>query len=444
MEIKKKINNFKKSNNYRKKVHDYIVGGAHTYSKGDDQFPELSPAAISHGKNSNVWDIDNNKYVDFTLGLGSVGLGHAYKSITQAVIKEINKGVSFQRPSKIELILAEEFLSLLPHMDLVKFQKNGSTVTTAAVKLSRAYTNKPLVAFPGNHPFYSFDDWFIGSKDINSGIPNSLKSLSLKYDSRDPETLKYLFKKYKNKIACVITEPEDLKILPKRTIIEVEKITKKNKAIFVVDEMLSGYRSSFPGSYTKIGLKPDLTTWGKTIGNGFSFCALAGRNEIMKLGGIKKMANPRVFLLSSTHGGETSALAAGLEVIKTYKKYDVIKYHNKIIEKIYKGTLKLLDKYKLVKYIPIYKSSWRIFFEFKDFNEKLSNSFKTLFLQEMIGNGILFQGLILPCFTHSKKDLIDFFKAFEHSCIIYKSALEGDIKKYLYGKPIKDVFRKYI
>ena len=121
MEIKKKINNFKKSNNYRNKVHNYIVGGAHTYSKGDDQFPELSPAAISHGKNSNVWDIDNNKYVDFTLGLGSVGLGHAYKSVTQAVIKEVNKGVSFQRPSKIELILAEEFLSMLPHMDLVKF-----------------------------------------------------------------------------------------------------------------------------------------------------------------------------------------------------------------------------------------------------------------------------------------------------------------------------------
>ena len=103
------IKNFKNSNLYRKKIHNYIVAGSHTYSKGDDQFPLLSPAAISYGKGSSIWDIDGNKYIDCTLGLGSISIGHASSTIVKAVIKEAKKGVNFQRPSKIELDVAKEF-----------------------------------------------------------------------------------------------------------------------------------------------------------------------------------------------------------------------------------------------------------------------------------------------------------------------------------------------
>ena len=226
-QFKKKITNFKNSDKYRSKVHNFIVGGAHTYSKGDDQFPILSPAAISHGKGSFIWDIDGNKYIDCTLGLGSISIGHAHDTIIKEVIKEAKKGINFQRPSKIELDVAKEFLSILPNMDLIKFTKNGSSATTAAAKLSRAYTGKNIIAFPNDHPFYSYDDWFICTKEINSGIPRDVKRLSVTYDSRDPDSLNDLFKKYKNKIACVITEPENLKPIPKEFILEIEKVTKK-------------------------------------------------------------------------------------------------------------------------------------------------------------------------------------------------------------------------
>ena len=192
------LRNFKNSDRYRKIVHKYIVGGAHTYSKGDDQFPKLSPAAISHGKGSKIWDIDGNKYIDCSLGLGSVSIGHANAEINKEVFKEIKKGSNFQRPSELELEIAKEFLSILPNMDLIKFAKNGSSVTSAAVKLSRAFTGKNIVAFPKDHPFYSYDDWFISSKEINSGIPKEIKKLSVTFDSNDPETLKYIFKKYNN------------------------------------------------------------------------------------------------------------------------------------------------------------------------------------------------------------------------------------------------------
>jgi len=437
------LRNFKNSDRYRKIVHKYIVGGAHTYSKGDDQFPKLSPAAISHGKGSKIWDIDGNKYIDCSLGLGSVSIGHANAEINKEVFKEIKKGSNFQRPSELELEIAKEFLSILPNMDLIKFAKNGSSVTSAAVKLSRAFTGKNIVAFPKDHPFYSYDDWFISSKEINSGIPKEIKKLSVTFDSNDPETLKYIFKKYKNKIACVITEPENLKPISSKYILEIEKITKKNKAIFILDEILSGFRSDFPGSYTKLKLNPDLTTWGKAIGNGFSFCALAGKKKIMNLGGIKFKSKPRVFLLSTTHGAETVGLSAGKAVIKMYKKNPIINHNKKIIKEIFTSINKILIESSLLEYIKVYSSDWRIYFEFLDSNKKISNDFKTLFIQEMIRNGILFQGLFLPCYSHDKSDLKMIILAFKKSSQLYKLALERGFNKYLHGESIKDVFRKY-
>ena len=132
----------KNSTEYKNKIHQLIPGGAHTYSKGDDQFPSNAPAAISKGKGAWVWDIDGNKFLDCTMGLSSVSLGHAYPPVIKAVKDELQLGVNFQRPSYIEKEMAEKFLNLIPQHDRIKFSKNGSTATTAAIKLSRAFTGE--------------------------------------------------------------------------------------------------------------------------------------------------------------------------------------------------------------------------------------------------------------------------------------------------------------
>ena len=113
----------KNSKLYKSEIHNLIPGGAHTYSKGDDQFPENAPAAISHGKGAYVWDIDGNKFLDCSMGLSSVSLGHAYRPILNAVKNEIDKGVNFQRPSYIERLMAKEFLDLVPNHQMIKFTK---------------------------------------------------------------------------------------------------------------------------------------------------------------------------------------------------------------------------------------------------------------------------------------------------------------------------------
>ena len=153
-----KIENFEKNHEFARKIKELIPGGAHTYSKGDDQFPYNAPKGIVRGKGVYVWDVDGNKYIDWAMGLTSVSLGHAYEPVLKVVKDELQKGSNFQRPSVIELEFAEFLKELFPYFDMFKFAKNGSTVTTAAAKLARAYTGREKIAICGDHPFFSYDD----------------------------------------------------------------------------------------------------------------------------------------------------------------------------------------------------------------------------------------------------------------------------------------------
>ena len=438
------ITNFARSDEYRAAVHRFIVGGAHTYSKGDDQFPVLAPAAIARGKHGRVWDLDGNEYVDCALGLGAVSLGHAYEPVLAAVREQLELGAAFQRPASIELDLAEEFVGLTPGMERIKFAKNGSNVTTAAVKLARAYTGRDLVAFPGNHSFYSFDDWFIGATTIHAGVPDGIRTFSVTYDSTHPETLAKLFETYPDRIACVISEPEEVLSASPEFIRAVERIARSNGAVFIVDEMVTGFRAGLPGAYVGLGLTPDLVTWGKAIGNGFSFCALTGRAEIMELGGIRQTERPRVFLLSTTHGGEAHTLAAARAVIREYREHDVIARQHGLVTGVAAGMRTHIAAQGLGEAIEVHASPWRIVLVFKDRENKVCPRLRTLMMQEMIGRGVLFQGVFMPCFTHTDQDVDHVLEAFKQACEIYRHALDHGVDGLLIGSATRPVFRKFV
>ncbi len=438
------IKNFKKSDEYRKAIHSLIPGGAHTYSKGDDQFPALAPAAISHGKGAYIWDLDGNKYLDCPMGLTSVSLGHAYEPVLKRVRAELEKGVNFQRPSYIEREMAEAFLELIPSHDMIKFAKNGSTATSAAVKLARAYTGRSMIAIPMDHPFYSYDDWFIGRTACSKGVPSEINELSVPFDSKDLSTLEAAFARYPGKISCVISEPERIVPMAPNFLKEVVRIAHANGALFIQDEMITGFKTELPGTIKYSGVVPDMATWGKGIANGFSFCALTGRREVMELGGIQRSGQEKVFLISSTHGGETHALAAGIATIEEFKKHNVIAHLHSIGRQFIAMAEKAVAAANLQDFVKVLPVHWMPTLQFRNRQGQFCDGMRTLMMQEMIRRGVLFQGTFVPCFSHTAGDVAFFANAFSETLKVYAQALEVGFEKYLVGSPAKPVFRKIL
>ncbi len=440
----KQITNFAKSDAYRNAIHDLIPGGAHTYSKGDDQFPILSPAAITHGKGSHVWDEDGNEYIECLGGLASISLGHAYEPVIDRVAQELKKGNNFSRPAIIEKEIAERFLDLVKTHDMIKFAKNGSVVTTAAVKLARAYTGRKLVARPVEHPFYSYDDWFIGSTSMKNGIPDEVSNLTVTFKADDLESLREMFAAYPGQIACVISEPEKFNVLPENYLKQAIDLAHEHGAIWIMDEMITGYHTDFPGSMKKYQVVPDLATWGKGIANGFSFCCLTGKKEIMELGGIRNTGAEKLFLVSTTHGGETCSIAAALATMEEYQKHDVIGHNQSMGDKFIEGSKKIFESHGLSHSIKNMQFNWHASLGYFDNEGNNSFGLRTLFHQEMIKRGVLFQGIFCPNFSHSEADVMHILNAMDESCQVYKKGLEEGYEKYLTGEPIKPVFRKFI
>lgn len=437
------VQNFERSDEYRRVIHSLIPGGAHTYSKGDDQFPLRSPAAITHGLGAYCWDVDGNRYLDTLMGLTSVSLGHAYEPVIRQVMDELSKGSNFSRPSVIERQMAERFLSLVPQHDMIKFAKNGSTATTAAVKLCRAHTGRKLIARPFDHPFYSYDDWFIGSTACDFGVPSEIKDMTVMYKADDLESLQALFDKYPGQIACVISEPEKFNVIEEGFYQKAIDYVHEQGALWIMDEMITGFKTDYPGSIKKFNAEPDLATWGKGIANGFSFCALTGKKEVMEHGAINKAGTPKVFLVSTTHGGETHAIRAAMATMDVFESEPVIEHNHRLGDKFMSGAQAIIERYGLKDHLKLTGFNWSVGLGVFGKDGSPDMHYRTLFMQEMIQRGILYQGILSPCYSHSDEDIDWMLHAFDESSAVFKKALEGNVSDYLVGDEIKPVFRKY-
>ena len=309
--------NYEASRSLQRRSHAIIPGGAHTYAKGDDQYPELAPGFITRGAGCHVWDVDGNEFIEYGMGLRSVTLGHAYTPVVEAAYKQMQQGINFTRPSPIEVECAEKLASLIDGAEMVKFGKNGSDATSAAVKLARAYTGRDKVALCIEHPFFSVDDWFIGSTEMPGGIPQAVRELTVKFHYNDIESLKQLFARYPGQIACVMMEAERLDPPVNNFLHETKELCHQNGALLILDEIVTGFRWDLGVRPATHQIQPDLAAFGKGMANGFSISALTGKKEFMEAGGIYH-DRERVFLLSLTYGAETHCLAAALETMRIH------------------------------------------------------------------------------------------------------------------------------
>src|SRR3990172_6761176 len=240
---------FEASAQLRSKAHELIPGGSHTYAKGDDQYPELAPGFIARGKGTHVWDVDGNEFIEYGMGNRAVGLGHAYPAVIEAARQQLLNGCNFTRPSPIEVECAEQFLRMIDG-EMVKFCKDGSTATTEALRLARAATGRDLVACCGDHPFFATHDWFIGTTAMHAGIRETVRKLTLTFKYNDISSVRALFEAHPGAIAGVILEAVK-RVEPENGFLhEVKRICHENGALFILDEMITGFRWHNGGAQT--------------------------------------------------------------------------------------------------------------------------------------------------------------------------------------------------
>lgn len=443
---KTRITRFTKSKALQAKAHRLIPGGAHTYAKGDDQYPELAPGFLERGEGCHVWDVDGNEYIEYGMGLRAVTLGHAYPKVVEAAYRAMLKGNNFVRPAPLEVECAEELLgTLFPNGSedhMVKFAKDGSTVVTAAVKLARAHTGRNLVAVCADHPFFSYNDWFIGTTEMDAGIPPVAVSLTVRFRYNDLESLQKLFAEHPGQIAAVILEAHRTDDPLPGFLEGVQTLCRKEGALLILDEMITGFRYHLQGAAGLYGLEPDLSTFGKAMSNGFSLSALVGRREIMELGGLKT-DQPRVFLLSTTHGAETPALAATVATLEVYQEEPVIETLHRQGARLRQGVQQITGEMGLAEYFGVIGRDCNLVFYTRDSQKKPSQPFRTLFMQELIARGVIAPSFIVS-YSHSDADIDHTVEAVQGALEVYARALEeGSVDRYLVGPSVKPVFRRF-
>lgn len=431
---KRKKMNINKSKKYFAKAKELIPGQSQTLSKGPTQFVQgVSPAFLDRGEGCHVWDVDGNEFIDFILALGPITLGYNYERINKAIKNQLKKGISFSLPHKLEVELAEEIIRIIPCAEMVRFSKNGTDVTTAAVKIARTYTGREKIAYCGYHGGSS--DWWGITTALNSGVPKILKNYIFEFKYNDIESIKKLFENHKDEIAAVIIEPITV-TEPKEGFLEkVKELVHENKALLIFDEIVTGFRISLGGAQEYFNVIPDMATFGKGIANGMPLSLLVGKKEYMH-------ECEKIFF-SLTFGGETLSLAAALETIKEMKEKKVIEHMWKQGKKLKQGYNTLVKKYNLDKYTGCAGYPVHTIFNFKDNQQKDWLELKSLFLQETVKRGVLFNGVNNICLSTLDNDIEKALSAIEEAFKIMQKALdENNIEKYLEGETVKPVFRK--
>ncbi|WKX00159.1 glutamate-1-semialdehyde 2,1-aminomutase [Rhodococcus aetherivorans] len=429
---------FTRSAALQARLHEIVPGGAHTYARGSDQYPEFMAPVLERGAGARVWDADGNSYVEYGMGLRSVTLGHGYRPVVDAVAAAIANGTNFSRPTTLEIAAAEDFLALVPGADMVKFAKNGSDATTAAVRLARAVTGRRHVV-ACDQPFFSVDDWFIGTTPMNAGIPEEVTEHTHRFRYNDLDSLDRALSA--RPTACVILEAATALAEPDPGFLPgVRRLCDRHGALLIFDEMITGFRWSEHGAQVVYGVRPDLSCWGKAMGNGFPVAALAGRREFMELGGLRTDGN-RVFLLSTTHGPESGGLAAFRAVVRAYATEDPIGRMEAAGRRLADAVNATAADLDVDEYVQVIGRPSCLIFVTRDLNLQPSQEFRTLFLQELLNRGVLGQSFVISA-AHTDADIEETVEAARGAMAVYRQALDaGGVAGLLRGRPVAPALR---
>jgi glutamate-1-semialdehyde 2,1-aminomutase len=326
---------------------------------------------------------------------------------------------------------------------MVKFCKNGSVATTAAVKLARGHTGRRLVAVPSEHPFFSYDDWFIGTTPADLGIPEETKRGTRLFHYGDLASLDAIIEREGQDLACVMLEPVKLDVPPPGFLEGLRDRCRRNGTVLVFDETVSGLKWAMRGAQEYFGVAPDLSVWGKGLANGFSACALSGPRELMALGG-SQTSGRRLFLVSTTHGAESSALAAMMATLDIFVRDRVIAGNWERGAALKTRLTALIQQAGLGGHLAVLGYPCLLVVAWQGLPEARAAEWKTLLFQELVRRGILTQGVLYPTPSHDAAVIDETVAAFQGALErVAEAWATGSVRGFLEGPAIKPVFRSY-
>jgi glutamate-1-semialdehyde aminotransferase len=406
--------------------------GSQTFSKSHLSYPQgEAPLFLSHGRAGHTWDVDGNEYIDMVNGLLPNLLGYDDPDVARAVAEQMTRGVSLSLATELEILLAEALVKLIPCAEMVRFGKNGSDVTAGAIRVARAYTGRDRVAVCGYH---GWQDWYIGSTLRNKGVPQAVRDLTHTFPYNDLAALEQLLQSHEGEFAAVMMEPMNF-VEPKPGYLEgVRDLAHRHGTLFILDEIITGFRYHIGGAQTMLGVTPDLATFGKSMGNGFPIAALVGRADIMR--------EMEEIFFSFTFGGECVSIAAAIAVIEKMQREPVIETIWRRGQTLIDATRGLINEFQLGEVMDVVgKPCWSLL-SIKDAAPYTSWQIKTLFLQEVLARGVLTGGAHNLCYAHTEADVARVVDIYREVFGLLSDALRKvDLDSRLHGPVIQPIFR---
>ncbi|HVF41159.1 MAG TPA: aminotransferase class III-fold pyridoxal phosphate-dependent enzyme [Gemmatimonadaceae bacterium] len=358
---------------------DVIPGGAQTYSKSWRQHIRgVSPIFLDRGEGARVWDVDGNEYVDLVQGLLPNILGYAHPDVDRAAFDRARLGHSFSLAHPIEVELAARLTRIIPCAELVRFGKNGSDVTSGAVRAARAFTGRDHVAICGYHGWH---DWYIGTTTRSMGVPEAVRDLSHTFPYNDLDALDRLLGSLPNQFAAVIMEPFNF-VWPADGYLEgVKEISRKHGAVLIFDEICTGFHLGLGGAQRRFGVTPDLATFGKAMGNGYPISCVAGRRDIMRM-------FEDVFM-SFTFAGDAAAMAAAHAVLDILEEGEAYRRMDAAALALADGTRVFADLCGLEGRVVTQGHNNWLLLRFLDESGADDPALRALWLQEVTRRGVL-------------------------------------------------------
>jgi glutamate-1-semialdehyde aminotransferase len=401
-----------------------------TLAKGPGQYVNgVAPKYLQKGKGAHVWDVDGNEYIDYNMAIGPLSLGYAYPRVDEAIIAQLKDGITFSMIHPLEVELAELIHRVIPNAESIRISKTGADVTSAAVRVARAYTGRNKVLCCGYHGWH---DWYIGVTSRNAGIPEAVRDLSATFEYNDLESVRAGLD---DDTACVILEPFVFEAPKNDFLKELKALCEANGTLLIFDEMWTGFRIAVGGAQEYFGVVPDLACYSKAFANGMPISLLTGRKAIMEL------FNEEVFFFT-TFGGEALSLAAALATINEMIEKNVPAYLAAKGRLLKEGYNNLAREWGIDGYTRCTGYDCRSLVSF-DASAGNPLELKSYVQQELIKRGVLWSGFHNMSFSHTDEDVAYTLKAYREVLGLLREAVAAsDVAARLRGKPVEAVFRK--